>query len=87
MIRIVCAARDSATVTFSQPFFVAARGAAVRSFTDAVNNSRDPSDLSNHPEDFELWQLGTFDDVSGVFENKPEVLVRGKDVVVRAVEE
>lgn len=80
-IKIVVAARDSAILTFSSPVVVPARGAAVRSFTDAVNSGDVQSDVANHPDDFELWQLATFDDMTGLFENCLEVLVRGKDVI------
>lgn len=63
---IVVAVFDRALGGFNRPFYVAARGLAVRSFADEVN--RPDGDLGKHPEDYELWQLGTWDEESGEFE-------------------
>lgn len=78
-ILIVCAVRDSAVNAFSRPFFVPAVGAAVRAFGDEV--SRVDSDMHKHPEDFELYELGTFDEESGVLVSCPTLrsVSRGKD--------
>lgn len=85
MIRLVVAVRDGATGLFGQPFFVTARGQAVRAFSDEVNRRAPDNDLNKHPEDFELFCLGEFDESSGRFGSlgDPEVLIRGKDAVNR----
>jgi len=82
MIKVVCAVMDSASGLFGQPFFVPATAAAVRGFSDAVGKAEDQSDLTKHPEDFTLFELGSFDDETGKFVNVPEPrqLLRGKDV-------
>ena len=80
MVRIVCSVRDSASLLFGQPVFVAAKGQAIRSFQDEVNKGE--GDLSRHPEDFELWQLCEWDDVLGKFDGVPALLLRAKDCVV-----
>ena len=41
-------------------------GIAVRAFTDQVNNPQSGGDLYNHPQDFALYEIGSFDDTSGV---------------------
>lgn len=86
--KIVCAVFDHAIGTFGQPFFVPATGAAVRSFSDEVNRAAEDNNLYNHPSDFDLCHLGSFDDEQGLF-SEPEggrkVLLRGKDA--RRVEE
>lgn len=76
----VVAVRDSALDAFLRPFFVPALGMATRSFADEVN--RREGDMAKHPDDYELYQLGWFDESSGVFQSleKPNLLVRGKDV-------
>lgn len=79
--RWIVAIFDSALQAFGQPVFVQAVAAGVRSFTDEVNQAREGNQLHDHPEDFDLWQLGTFDDESGVFENHRQLVVRGKDCV------
>lgn len=87
MKRVVCAVFDRAVQTFGQPFFVAAVGAAVRSFTDEVNRKADDNALHAHPEDFELWHLGWFDDEHGAFipcdgAEATRMLTRAQDVKV-----
>lgn len=82
MIRKVCAVFDSAVQTFGQPFFVPAVGAATRSFSDEVNRKAADNALAAHPEDYTLYELGEFDDVTGEFHSEGKrVLARGKDVV------
>lgn len=66
MILQVCALYDSATGAFGQPFFVAAIGAATRMIADGVNSKREDQ-LAMHPEDFVLFQLGSYDDSVGRF--------------------
>lgn len=77
----VVAVADRALQAFNRPICVQALGLAVRSFQDEVNNTS--SELSKHPEDYELHHLGVFDDQTGAFESfrSTIVLVRGKDLV------
>jgi hypothetical protein len=74
------AVRDSALNAFGRPFVAPATGAAVRSFNDEVNNPQ--SDLFKHPDDYELYELGEFDDSDGTFHllPQPKSILRGKDV-------
>lgn len=82
MIHFVVSVRDRAAEVFNRPFFVPHRGVAVRDFTDEVNRDDSQNALNRHPDDFDLYLLGQFDDNSGVYtaEERPLVLVRGKDV-------
>lgn len=80
-LQVVVAIKDAASGAYSRPVFVAARGQAVRGFSDEL--SRADSELSRHPSDFELHALASFDDVGGgfyPFPDGPEVLVRGRDL-------
>jgi hypothetical protein len=61
----IFSSRDVKSESFGQPFFALHVGLAIRALTDAVNNHREPSDLSNHPEDFILFELGSFDSSTG----------------------
>jgi hypothetical protein len=82
--RYVCAVFDSAVMAYGQPFFVPAIGAALRSFTDEVNRKASDNALSQHPEDYTLHVLATFDDETGRFDSDADtfrVLARGKDIV------
>lgn len=56
---------DKQLGAYSQPSFVASKGVALRSFTDQVNSSSSPMHL--HPEDYSLFRIAQFDDVSGEF--------------------
>ena len=58
----IVAIRDRAIDTFGVPVFVASTGAAIRSFSDEVNRKDDNNNLSKHPEDFDLFLLGEYDD-------------------------
>jgi len=80
MIVICCSIRDSALGSFQRPFFVPTVGVAIRGFGDEVARGGD-SVLSAHPEDYELFELAHFDEVSGRFTNlsDPRSLARGKD--------
>nr|QJB20144.1 MAG: nonstructural protein [Microvirus sp.] len=83
MIRLVVSVRDGATGLFGQPWFVVARGQAIRAFTDEVNRKPGDTDLAKHPEDFELFAVAEFDETTGRFGSlgDPEPLIRGKDCV------
>lgn len=76
----ICAIRDRAIDAFGQPIFVTHTGAAVRSFADEINNQQ--SELAKHPEDYDLYHLGTYDAETGAIEShKPRQLAIGKDQV------
>lgn len=78
---VVVAVRDKALEAFMRPFFVPARGMAARSFQDEVNRAADDNSMYKHPQDYDLYYLGSFDEESGVFTNneRPELIVRGTD--------
>lgn len=80
MKQVVVAVRDSAVDAYARPFFVPSTAVAVRSFRDEVNRAESP--MHAHPGDYELFELGSFDEESGKFENLASVrsLVRGADV-------
>lgn len=56
---------DNKADAFNTPFFMAARGQAVRAFTDLVNDGQ--SAISKHPEDYKLCVLGEFNVVTAEF--------------------
>lgn len=85
MIYVVCAIRDIKADIFGQPFFQASIGMAQRSFTDSVNSQEPNNLLAKHPEDFELFHLGTYDDQQAVFKlhDRPVQLLLGSNCVVK----
>ncbi|WNK12403.1 MAG: nonstructural protein [Microvirus sp.] len=81
ILNVVCV-RDRATDSFGNPFFVVAVGQAVRTFTDEVNRRADDNQMARHPEDFDLYALGTYNTDSGLFDcGVPRQLAIGKDLV------
>jgi len=65
MIIKIVAIYDNAVECFSQPSFVPALGVAVRSFGDEVKREGTPdrpNNLNLHPDDYELFEIGTYDD-------------------------
>lgn len=76
----VVSVRDTAVNAFEAPFFVRALGEAMRGFGDAVSDPNSP--ISKHPTDYLLYEFGTFDTESGVFDvHAPEQLARAADFV------
>lgn len=54
---------DSKSKVFQMPFFMLNSDQAVRAFGDAVN-SPESTVISRHPEDFQLYQIGIYDDAT-----------------------
>lgn len=63
MLTNVYAVFDEKAKNFGAPFCTSNDNLAMRSFNDAA--ATPGSVIHNHPEDFKLYQLGTFDDNSG----------------------
>nr|AVQ10284.1 DNA binding protein VP5 [Gokushovirinae environmental samples] len=57
--------RDEKVHLFLPPFYARNKGEAVRSFGDAARNKE--HNFAKYPEDFTLYELGTFDDEDGTF--------------------
>jgi len=80
MLKIVCAVKDRAANCYGQPFFVVSDNVAIRSFMDEVNRKHDENQLFNHSDDFDLFGLGSYDDVTGIISmyDVPKLLMLGK---------
>ena len=85
MISVIVSVRDSAAEAFGRPMYLQSLGVAIRSFTDEVNREDKDNQLFNHPDDFDLYELGVFDDAIGKYQirDNPTVIVRGKDVKIK----
>ena len=59
---------DGTAQAFAQPFYMANDGMAIRAFAGTVNDQKDGNTIAAHPEQFTLFQIGTFDDKTGVIE-------------------
>lgn len=83
MFLYVLTIRDRAANVFGQPVYNLSTGAAVRGFKDEINRSHEGNLLYTHPEDFDLYELGIYDDSDGTFKlhEKPVQLCLGRDLV------
>lgn len=61
---IMVAIHDSKSESFGRPLFVRAYGEAERSFSEVVNDGK--SDYAKHPGDFTLFEIGSYEDNTGV---------------------
>lgn len=77
MKQVVVSIRDRVADCFSRPVFTQTEGTAIRSFTDEVNRPAADNELGKHPEDFDLYLVGVFDDQDGSFacEAQPRLLL------------
>lgn len=73
------ATRDIKTDSYGVPITTQHLGSAIRAFEDQIQGKTPNGDqtLINHPEDFELYQLGYYDDNTGEFENAKMQLAVG----------
>ena len=81
---VLCSVKDRAADAYGRPMFVPSVGVAIRSFSDEVNRQDADNQLFNHPDDFDLYEFGEFDDNSGQFalHEQPKLLSLGKQVKI-----
>jgi hypothetical protein len=66
MIQNVYSIKDAKSNTFANPFYSVNHNTAIRSFNQAA---ADPNTtISQYPEDFSLYHLGTYNDENGKLE-------------------
>lgn len=61
----VCSIFDRKVQSYGRPMFARAIGEAMRIFRDEVNRPAEDNILYKHPEDFDLFHIGNFDEESG----------------------
>lgn len=74
MILSIYAIRDNKVGAFMQPFYMNTNAAAIRAFDDLVNDGK--SGVNKHPEDYELYLLGVYDDNTGRITQDDQSLVQ-----------
>lgn len=81
MINLVFGLRDIKASAFVSYFPAVSRAVAVRLLADSVEAKE--GICGKHPEDFQLFQLGEFDDQSGQFKNlnTPELVVEASSLL------
>jgi hypothetical protein len=83
MISTICAVKDRATDAFGRPIFVPTAAAGIRTFQDEINRADPNNAFHSHPDDYDLFDLGTFDDNTGHFDlhDLPQLLMLGKNAI------
>lgn len=73
--------RDRQLDVFGTPNFSVALGGSIRAFGDEINRVDVNNPLNKHPEDFDLYHLGEYDDETGHFDClvPPKMIAIGKD--------
>jgi len=66
MIMRIFSIFDNKTVCYSKPFYCLTQAEAIRTFGDAVNTTDSP--FNAHPSDYSLFEIGTFEDSSGMLD-------------------
>lgn len=76
---------DRAAQLYGSPYYAVSKGSAIRGFSDEINRQDAQNTLYQHPDDFELTYLGTFDDEQGLFEllSIPERLLTGTQAKIK----
>lgn len=67
MILVILAIKDRAVDAYGRPMFFPAIGAAVRAFQDEINRVAPDNTMNAHPDDYDLYEFGTFNDSTGRF--------------------
>ena len=82
MILTIVSIKDRAADAFNRPIFVPTANMAIRSFMDEVNRDAPDNQMFVHPEDFDLYEIGTFDDSNGRIESYQDMklLIQGKQI-------
>jgi hypothetical protein len=82
MIYKLMSVYDSKAEAFMRPFTARSVAEGVRSFSDEVNGGNKENPLVHHPEDFIIYELGDWDEITGVLvaAEKPRAINSGIDV-------
>lgn len=85
MVQLIISIRDIKSDTFSRPMFTHNYGTAIRMFTDEVNRESEDNQLFKHSADYQLFDLGNFDDVTGRLEGQeiPKLIITAESVKLK----
>lgn len=75
MIRNIYSMYDSAIKAYMQPIFAESTGGLLRQLTDILKDREHA--FSKHPEDYTLFQLGTYDENTATFTTNPPQKIVG----------
>lgn len=80
--KVIVTVKDRALDTYNNPFTTSTTAQAVRTFADEINSDPNRSAVALHPDDYDLYIVGYYDEQSGQIQPTPtELVVRGKDLI------
>lgn len=83
MVHKLFVIRDTCVGAYLLPMAFPSEGSARRAFSDEVNRVDEKNMMNRHPEHFQLYSLGEFDDETGLYTSfAPEFLVDAVSVLV-----
>lgn len=68
MTLLIFSIHDVKAELFGPPFFMSTPAEALRAFVDLADDPN--TTIGKHPGDYRLVRLGTYDNISGIFENR-----------------
>lgn len=78
-MKVIVAIYDRTTEAFTPPMAVRTRAEAVRSLRQEM--SQKESQIAQHPTDFELWQVGEWNEETGELTGNKDLIARAEDHV------
>lgn len=79
---LIFAVKDRATDSFAQPMFLQTRNQAIRLFIDEVNRPAQDNPLNKHPDDYDIYEIGSYDQETAIITPRTaEIVMRGKDAI------
>lgn len=83
MLHKVYSVRDAKSNSYNQPFHQTTHGEAERSFHRMTNDEK--SFINAYPDDFDLYYLGEFDTIKGLYQplKSPEHIMKAVQVLER----
>ena len=83
MIHKLYSIRDSKSEHFLQPILQKTHGEAERTFKDLANNKE--TTVSRNPEDYDLYYLGEFNDITGKYESldTPQHIIKAVQLITQ----
>jgi hypothetical protein len=76
----IISVKDRVADAYGRPFYTQSIGTAIRSFSDEINRDAADNQMFAHPDDYDLYHLGEFDDATAEFSllTTPHQLILGK---------
>lgn len=81
MQQLLFSIRDTKGDMFNNPFPQLTKAEAIRTFTELSNDPQ--SRISKHPEDYDMYYLGTYDTVTGKIDSldSPEHILKAINTI------